>query len=61
MYGQGNILGVWGWMDRVIFLRGGGGWIEAIFLYDLGEIAFGRLDLKLLHLNHTLLTQGSFW
>ena len=19
MYGQGNILGVWGWMDRVIF------------------------------------------
>lgn len=49
MDGQGN------------FWWGGGGWIEAIFLYDLGEIAFGRLDLKLLHLNHTLLTQGSFW
>lgn len=43
------------------FWRGGGGWIKAIFLYDLGEIAFGQLDLKLLHLNHTLLTQGSFW
>lgn len=61
MYGQGNILGVWGWMDWVIFGGVGVDGLRQFFLYDLGEIAFGRLDLKLLHLNHTLLTQSSFW
>lgn len=28
------------------FWRGGGGWIKAIFLYDLGEIAFGIIPFS---------------